>query len=447
MSEVGRLVNVILDSMFDGVITTDASARVTYVNPAAMRITEWDPQNAGGVFLASVFPVPAVELEQAKSIALGDSGNRSQKSTPRLATLITGRQNQVPVEYRVTHVRNEDPALSGFVVVFRNAASLQAAHAAMRVLDRDSPLSTEELFEERERSRVTLDAIGDLVLSVDFRGRVNYLNRNAAYITGWTLLEAYGRPFEEVFLLLDASARKPVESPAVRAIIENQKVTVAGNCVLLGRNGSETAIEASASPIHDSLGGIIGAVIVAHDVTAARDLSAKLTRLALYDDLTGLPKRALLADRLQRALARADRNRCVAAVIFLDLDHFKPVNDSLGHSVGDALLKAVAKRLVSCVRSSDTVSRYGGDEFIILLADVRHADEVSRCVAKVRAAFDLPFSVGEHALQVSASIGSAVFPEKGNSADALIQSADAAMYENKKIARTASRDRGGVTGG
>ena len=204
-----------------------------------------------------------------------------------------------------------------------------------------------------------------------------------------------------------------------------------------GRNGTETAIEASASPIHDSLGGVIGAVIVAHDVTAARDLSAKLTRLALYDDLTGLPRRALLADRLHRALARAERNQRVAAVIFLDLDGFKPVNDSLGHSVGDALLKVVAQRLVACVRGSDTVSRHGGDEFIILLSDVRHAGEVSCCEQKVRAAFDSPFAIGEHSLQVSASIGTAVFPDMGRSAEELIHFADAAMYENKKNAKAA----------
>jgi diguanylate cyclase (GGDEF)-like protein len=127
----------------------------------------------------------------------------------------------------------------------------------------------------------------------------------------------------------------------------------------------------------------------------------------------------------------------VVAVIFLDLDGFKPVNDALGHAIGDALLKVVAQRLVGCVRGSDTVSRHGGDEFIILLADVRHADEVSCCVAKVRDAFDPPFAIGEHSLQVSASIGAAVFPEMGKSAEDLIQYADAAMYENKKNAKAA----------
>jgi diguanylate cyclase (GGDEF)-like protein/PAS domain S-box-containing protein len=356
---------------------------------------------------------------------------------PQWVTVTTGRQRQATLEYRVTRLYAADQTLQGFVIAFRAAPALQPAHAAMRVLEGDLPPSTAELFEERERSRVTLDAIGDLVLSVDFRGRVNYLNRNAESITGWTLLEAHGRPLEEVLPLLDVIARQPVESPAVRAIIENQKVVIGQNCVLVGRSGAEIAIEASASPIHDFVGGVIGAVIVAHDVTAARDLSAKLTRLALYDELTGLPRRALLADRLQHALARAERNQCVVAVIFLDLDGFKPVNDALGHAIGDALLKVVAQRLVGCVRGSDTVSRHGGDEFIILLADVRHADEVSCCVAKVRDAFDPPFAIGEHSLQVSASIGAAVFPEMGKSAEDLIQYADAAMYENKKNAKAA----------
>jgi diguanylate cyclase (GGDEF)-like protein/PAS domain S-box-containing protein len=426
MSELSRLRAVILDSIFDGIVTTDADALITHANPAAIQLMEWEALDPSGLPVSRVFPL-----------------DLRSTSSSRFATLTTGRKKRLSIEYRIAPLQGSDQTVLGFAIIFRSTAALQPAYAAMRVLDGASPPSTEELFEERERSRVTLDAIGDLVLSVDFRGHVNYLNKNAEAITGWTLLEAHGRPLEEVLPLVDATARKPVESPAVRAIIENQKVAIPENCcVLIGRNGAQTAIEASASPIHDSLGGVIGAVIVAHDVTAARDLSAKLTRLALFDELTGLPRRALLADRLQHALARAERNKCVAAVVFLDLDGFKPVNDSLGHSVGDALLKAVAQRLIGCVRSSDTVSRHGGDEFIILLADVRHADEVSCCVAKVRAAFDAPFSVGEHSLQVSASIGAAAFPEMGRNAEELIQCADAAMYENKKNAKAALQERG-----
>jgi diguanylate cyclase (GGDEF)-like protein/PAS domain S-box-containing protein len=441
MSESGRLSAVILDSIFDGVVTTDREARITHVNPAALLLMEWQADFPVGLPLRSVFPLGTGELAPGAAVMADGASDTRVTSPPRLTAMTTGLKRQIYIEYRVAHLYAADRTLQGFVIAFRNAAALPPAHAAMRVIDGHLPPSTEELFEERERSRVTLDAIGDLVLSVDFRGRVNYLNRNAESITGWTLLEAHGRPLEDVLPLFEAGTRKPVESPAVRAIIENQKVTIAENCVLVGRNGAETAVEASVSPIHDSLGGVIGAVIVARDVAAARDLSAKLTRLALYDDLTGLPRRALLADRLQHALARAERAQCVAAVIFLDLDAFKPVNDSLGHSVGDALLKAVAQRLVACVRGSDTVCRHGGDEFIILLADVRHADEVSNCVAKVRAAFDSPFSIGGHSLQVSASLGAAVFPEMGRNAEELIQFADAAMYENKKHGRGAPQDR------
>jgi diguanylate cyclase (GGDEF)-like protein/PAS domain S-box-containing protein len=424
MSELGGLDAAILDSMFDGVVTTDARSCITKANAAAIHLMEWEALDPSGLPLSRLFPI--------------DLGSTSAS---RFATLTTGRKRQVSLEYRITPVQHADLTPMGFVIVFRNAAALNPAYAAMRVLDGSAPPSTEELFEERQRSKVTLDAIGDLVLSVDFRGHVNYLNRNAEAITGWTLSEAHGHPLEEVLPLLDATARKPVESPAVRAIIENQKIAIPENCVLIGRNGTETAIEASASPIQDSVGGVIGAVIVARDVTAARDLSAKLIRLALFDELTGLPRRALFSDRLQHALARADRNKCVAAVVFLDLDGFKPVNDSLGHSVGDALLKAVAQRLIGCVRGSDTVSRHGGDEFIILLADVRHADEVSCCVQKVRGAFDAPFAIGEHSLQVSASLGTAVFPEMGRNADELIRCADAAMYDNKKHAKAAASER------
>jgi diguanylate cyclase (GGDEF)-like protein/PAS domain S-box-containing protein len=191
------------------------------------------------------------------------------------------------------------------------------------------------------------------------------LNAVAESMTGWPLAEAKGKPLAEVFNIVDASSHEPWAESMMLAIRENRTVNLSTDCLLIRRDGHESSIEHSAAPIHDRGGRIAGAVIVFRDVAAARDLSAQLMHLAQHDVLTDLPNRGLLNDRLQHAISVARRYRHRAAVLFMDLDHFKHVNDSLGHVVGDQLLQAVAQRLKTCVRRSDTVGRQGGDEFVV----------------------------------------------------------------------------------
>ena len=197
----------------------------------------------------------------------------------------------------------------------------------------------------------------------------------------------------------------------------------------------ETAVEVSASPIHDRNGCVVGAVMVAHDVTAARELAQKLERLALHDSLTDLPNRALFVDRLSQAMTSARNTKCHAALLYVDLDRFKHINDSLGHAVGDKLLQTVARRLLGCVRSTDTVSRQGGDEFVVLLADLRRVRDAAICAEKILDALQSTYRFGEHELHVTASIGIAVFPDHADDGDALIRCADQAMYQAKYSGR------------
>lgn len=290
----------------------------------------------------------------------------------------------------------------------------------------------ETLFEERERAQVTLNSIGDAVLSTDITGNVTYLNVVAEHMTGWSRNEAVGRPLAEVFQIIDGVSRQTSRNPMELAIQRNEAVGLSANCILVRRDGYESAIEDCAAPIHNGEGQVTGAVIVFHDVSAARAMTLQMEHLAQHDILTDLPNRRVLIDRLGQAIALARRNGTRLAVLFVDLDRFKHVNDSLGHAIGDKLLQSVAARLKQCVRNSDTISRQGGDEFVVLLSETTHPTDVAISAQKLLAALRSPHRVGEQDLQITASIGLSVYPEDGEDADTLIKNADAAMYHAKE---------------
>lgn len=301
------------------------------------------------------------------------------------------------------------------------------------MIDRAS--NTEALFDEKERAQVTLNSIGDAVISTDVSGHVTYLNVVAERLTGWPRDEAVGRQFEEIFRIVDADTRATVADPMGLATHENKTVGLTPNCVLIRRDGVEAAIEDSAAPIHNRRGQVTGAVMVFHDVSVARAQSDKMAFLAQHDTLTDLPNRSLLSDRLDRAISLARRHNKTLALLYLDLDRFKHINDSLGHAVGDRLLKAVAQRLNDCVRATDTVSRQGGDEFVILLSELVHVQDAAVCAEKILQAVQLPYIIDVHELHITASIGIVVYPTDGVESEALLQNADFAMYEAKDRGR------------
>ena len=226
---------------------------------------------------------------------------------------------------------------------------------------------SEARFLEGKNALVTLDSIGDAIVSTDVAGNVTYLNPVAESMTGWSRQEASGRPLREVLQIIDAESREPALDPLALAIRQDRAVGLSANCIMVRRDGHESAIEDTAAPIHDQRGQVTGAVIVFHDVGVARAMSVRMSYLAQHDALTGLPNRMLFNDRLTQALAHARRHRTSLAVLYLDVDRFKHINDTLGHATGDQILQSISRRLVACVRSSDTVSRRGGDEFVVLL--------------------------------------------------------------------------------
>jgi diguanylate cyclase (GGDEF)-like protein/PAS domain S-box-containing protein len=430
-----------LAAVTDAVITTDSSGQVMYINRAAESLTGWRRADALGRPLQTVFSIVHPDSGGAVDSAVLDAIKQTEEDgrVQLHAVLVGEARRPVVIEYAVVAIRDAAGVFSGAVVIFRDITHRRAAELALQTSEETLLANAEALFEEKERAQVTLNSIGDAVISTDFRGRVSFLNVVAEKMTGWTQVEASGRLLDEIFFLVDTTIREHFPCPTMQAIIENRTVGLPAACVLIRRDGVEIAVEVSASPIHDKQGGVIGAVMVAHDVTVARDLSERLARVALHDNLTDLPNRALFSDRLDQALARAHRSGNSVALLFVDLDRFKPVNDSLGHTTGDLLLQAVARRLLTCVRSSDTVSRFGGDEFIILLPDVAYAEDATVCAGKMIQAFAAPYEVGGHHLQISASIGIASFPGDASDAETLLRFADIAMYQAKSAGRNKYR--------
>ncbi len=295
--------------------------------------------------------------------------------------------------------------------------------------------NSEALFEEKERAQVTLNSIGDAVMSTDISGQVTYLNAIAESLTGWSKDEAIGHPLEDVLRIVNGATRETAANPMALAIRENKIVALTPNCILIRRDGVESAIEDSAAPIHDRRGQVTGAVMVFHDVSVARAMILKMSYLAQHDSLTDLPNRVLLNDRLTEAIALSSRHERKLAVLFLDLDRFKHINDSLGHIVGDRLLQSVGRRLFTCVRSSDTVSRQGGDEFVVLLWEVKHAQDAAVAAEKILQALREPHLIDQHELHITGSIGIVTYPDDGTDAETLMKKADFAMYHAKETGR------------
>lgn len=298
----------------------------------------------------------------------------------------------------------------------------------MKVLQHD-------LHQDKELLRVTLNSIGDAVITTDINGVVNFMNPIASSLTGWSINDAINQPIEEVMPLTDSSGKFPIKNPIDTAIKERRVVGMAFNTLLHTRQGKKLEVEDSAAPILDEQGNIQGAIIVFHDVSETKAMALKMSHLANHDSLTNLPNRMLLQDRAERAINNADRKQEKLAMFMLDVDNFKSVNDSVGHKMGDMLLKKIAHRLLEGSRSVDTVSRQGGDEFTILQPDITRLDQVVSYAQRILTLFTEPFYVEEKRFDLSCSIGLAIYPDDSKSIDMLHKHADLAMYRAKELGR------------
>ncbi|GGR92364.1 sensor domain-containing protein [Deinococcus sedimenti] len=285
-----------------------------------------------------------------------------------------------------------------------------------------------DLIEAQDAYRVTLDGITDSVLRLDADGRVCFQNARARHLFG----KADGQPLRDALGGPDGSAADLVAQAQRTGAAQHLPPE---HAAVLDTAAGPREVAMTASPLTGKDGENRGAVLVVRDVTEQRALNRRMTHLAQHDALTDLPNRVLLHDRVTQATAAHQRRRTCFALMFLDLDHFKDINDTLGHHVGDALLRQVAARLRSQLRAADTVSRLGGDEFVLLLTDLNAPRDAQHLAGKILGVMQEPFDVHGHRLNVTGSAGLALYPDDGAGVEDLMRHADAAMYRAKRDGR------------
>ncbi|MGA2709533.1 MAG: EAL domain-containing protein [Steroidobacteraceae bacterium] len=296
-------------------------------------------------------------------------------------------------------------------------------------------LYEEALFREKESAQITLQSIGDGVITTDEKGVIDYINPVAESLTGWRLEDTQGRPIEEVFRAFHEETCEPLENPLAVAIRRTRSIKSVRPMLLIRRDGNEIYVESTASPIRDGSGAVSGGVLVFHDVSEARELNRRLSYHASHDVLTGLVNRREFENRMERALKSAKARETSYALCCLDLDQFKIVNDTCGHSAGDALLGQVGALLKSKVRWRDTLARLGGDEFGILLESCS-LDEALRTAETLREAVsNFKFTWEERTFRLGASVGVVPVSVDNDDVAAVLSAADSACQAAKQAGR------------
>ncbi|MEO6927023.1 MAG: EAL domain-containing protein [Rhodanobacter sp.] len=283
------------------------------------------------------------------------------------------------------------------------------------------------LHRERELAEVTLRSIGDAVITTDPHLCISSLNPIAEAMTGWSSVEAQGRPIEEVFQLFDAAHGQPVANPLHQAIGHNTIVDLAGRTLLRHRHGFDTPVEDSSAPIHDHAGNVIGGVLVFHDVSETRALALKMIHLTQHDTLTGLPNRSQLNDHLTQALVIAHRRQQRAALLYIDIHQFKQVNDQHGHAAGDRVLRAFVAQLQQSLPGDALLSRHAGDEFVVVLP---HMDTVGEAASLAQVLLNQGEQTkvdGLPELGLHLGIGISVYPDDALEPESLLQHAETAL--------------------
>ncbi len=306
---------------------------------------------------------------------------------------------------------------------------------------------TEEALRESERRlRDLLENVRLASVLLDAQGRITFCNDYLLELTGYTKEELLDKNW---FDLLVPPAQREAARQSFERHLASGEISPHEENEIVTRRGELRLLTWNNTALRDARGAITGTASLGIDVTESKRAEKEIERLAYHDALTGLPNRLRFEDRLDLALSLAQRHDYMVALLFLDLDRFKVINDSLGHKMGDLLLRKVAERFQGMIRDTDTLARLGGDEFIWLLSKVRSPQSAARVADKVLELFQQPFLLGGREVYVTASIGISIYPEHGANAEALVKNADIAMYRAKQSGRNTYQfyNRGALSSG
>jgi diguanylate cyclase (GGDEF)-like protein/PAS domain S-box-containing protein len=410
---------VTLHSIGDAVIATDAEGRVTLLNPLAEQLTGWKLAQAAGRPVEEIFHIVSEETRQPSTIPIRET--LAQGTTQGLANhtvLIALDGSERAIADSCAPIRDRDARVVGAVLVFRDVTKEYAAQQALR----DSAAKL-RLFADNVPA---MTASWDENLSCSFANKLftEYFSLGVEDVIGKHMRELFG---EEVYREIEGQYARALQGYPVN-FQRTHKLP----------DGELRYLEIKLLPHIGDQGKVLGCFAVTTDVTEHKLAEERIQHVADHDSLTGLPNRLLFNDRLEQAISHAKRDSRQFALLYLDLDKFKPVNDTLGHTAGDELLKAVAARIRSQVRESDTVARVGGDEFTVILPDIARREEAEAVARKIVAALAMPFQLGsqKQSVDIGTSIGIALYPTDARNADALVDAADAAMYRAKQAGST-----------
>ncbi|XQW84859.1 two-component system response regulator [Thalassotalea piscium] len=307
-------------------------------------------------------------------------------------------------------------------------------HIQLKIMTEAVKTAQRAAFKEKEKFRVTLNSIGDAVIATDTEGRITFMNPIAEHMTGWLMKSAMSKEIEEVMTLRDAETKAVIMNPIRLALQENRIVCLALNCQLISRDDVVYRVEDSASPIKYN-GKVIGAVIVFHDISEAIAMAVKMNHMANHDQLTDLPNRVLLHDRITQSLKMAQSNDSVIALLLIDIDRFMFLNDLVGHYSGDRIIKLLAQRLQQFETAPSTLARIGGDEFVLLIPGINQYTEVDHIANEIVEAFRQPFILNDKKYKLTVSVGISLFPFDADSEESMMRHADVAMYRAKEQGR------------
>ena len=402
----------ILDQMYDVYYEVDLAGNFTFLNEATCRKLGYSQAELIGKSYRLTVPEDDIKGLFAASEGVFKSGEPTKCYPHRVLNKDGGI---IFAESFIGLRRNKQGEIIGFRTVSRDITERKQAE--------------ESLARSEERYRTILHNMQDSYIEVDLAGNFTFINEATCRNLGYTTDELIGQSFAKV--APDQDGLRDIFK-AYNEVYRTGEPHTGFAFKVIRKDGSTGYAETSISLIKNGQGRPTGFRSVGRDVTERKQLEQKLMELATHDGLTGLPNRALLFDRFGIAMANAQRNKKKIAIMTLDLDLFKDVNDTLGHDMGDKVLIAVAARLTGALRKSDTVARMGGDEFVLLLWEVDYKDDAVGVAEKILEDFRQPFISDGHSLKVTVSIGIAIYPENGENMEELLKCSDRLLYSAKQ---------------